>query len=163
VTITVVPMRAAHGAAVQRIYQAGLDEGDASFESAAPAWPEFDASHRPDLRFVAVRGRMVTGWVACSPVSTRAAYSGVVEHSVYVDPAGRRSGVGRALLIALLNATTSSNVWTVQSSLFPENQASLVLHDRLGFRVVGRRDRIGRHAGRWRDTLLVEWRNPVIQ
>ena len=113
-TITVVPMRAAHGAAVQRIYQAGLDEGDASFESAAPAWPEFDASHRPDLRFVAVRGRMVTGWVACSPVSTRAAYSGVVEHSVYVDPAGRRSGVGRALLIALLNATTSSNVrWAV--------------------------------------------------
>ena len=162
-TITVEPMRAADGAAVLRIYQAGLDEGDASFETAAPAWPQFDASHRPDLRFVAIQDGRLTGWVACSAVSTRAAYSGVVEHSVYVDPAGRRSGVGRALLVALLDATTPADVWTVQSSLFPENQASLVLHERLGFRVVGRRDRIGRHAGRWRDTLLVEWRSPAIQ
>lgn len=161
-TITVVRMRAAHGAAVLRIYQAGLDEGDASFESAAPAWPQFDAAHRPDLRFVAIRAREVAGWVACSPVSTRAAYSGVVEHSVYVEPAGRRSGIGRALLVAVLNAATAADVWTVQSSLFPENQASLVLHERLGFRVVGRRDRIGRQAGRWRDTLLVEWRNPAM-
>ena len=162
-TITVEPMQCAHGAAVLRIYQAGLDEGDASFETAAPAWPQFDASHRPDLRFVAIRDRRVTGWVACAPVSTRSAYRGVVEHSVYVDPAGRGSGVGRALLVALLNAATGADVWTVQSSLFPENLASLVLHERLGFRVVGRRDRIGRHAGRWRDTVLVEWRNPAIQ
>lgn len=162
-TITVEPMRGAHGAAVLRIYQAGLDQGDASFEIAAPAWSQFDASHRPDLRFVAIRDGWVTGWVACSPVSTRSAYRGVVEHSVYVDPAGRGSGVGRALLGALLNAATAADVWTVQSSLFPENVASLVFHERLGFRVVGRRDRIGWHAGRWRDTLLVEWRNPAIQ
>ena len=162
-TITVEPMQCAHGAAVLRIYQAGLDEGVASIETAAPAWPQFDASHRPDLRFVAIRDRRVTGWVACAPVSTRSAYRGVVEHSVYVDPAGRGSGVGRALLAALLNAATAAEVWTVQSSLFPENLASLVLHERLGFRVVGRRDRIGRHAGRWRDTVLVEWRNPAIQ
>ena len=162
-TVTVESMRAVHGAAVLRIYQAGLDEGDASFETTAPTWPQFDASHRPDLRFVAIRDRRITGWIACSPVSTRSAYRGVVEHSVYVDPAGRRSGVGRALLVALLNATTAAEVWTVQSSLFPENLASLVLHERLGFRVVGRRERIGRHAGRWRDTLLVEWRNPGIQ
>jgi phosphinothricin acetyltransferase len=86
----------------------------------------------------------------------------VVEHSVYVEPAGRRSGIGRALLVAVLNAATAADVWTVQSSLFPENQASLVLHERLGFRVVGRRDRIGQQAGRWRDTLLVEWRNPAM-
>ena len=161
-TITVEPMRDAHSAAVLGIYQAGLDEGDASFEITAPAWPQFDVSHRPDLRFVAIRDRRVAGWVACSPVSSRSAYRGVVEHSVYVEPAGRRSGIGRALLVAVLNAATAADVWTVQSSLFPENQASLVLHERLGFRVVGRRDRIGRQAGRWRDTLLVEWRNPAI-
>ena len=91
-TITVEPMRDTHGAAVLGIYQAGLDEGDASFETTAPAWPQFDVSHRPDLRFVAIRDRRVTGWVACSPVSSRSAYRGVVEHSVYVEPAGRRSG-----------------------------------------------------------------------
>ncbi len=162
-TITVLPMHAEHAAAVLRIYQAGLDEGDASFESVAPAWPEFDVTHRPDLRFVALLDRQVTGWIACSAVSARAAYRGVVEHSVYVDPADRRSGVGRTLLRVLLDETAAADVWTVQCSLFPENRASIALHERMGFRIVGRRERIGRHDGRWRDTLLLEWRNPAIR
>jgi phosphinothricin acetyltransferase len=162
VTIIVAPMLAAHADAVLAIYQAGLDDGDASFQTTVPSWPQFDATHRPDLRFVALREGIVVGWVACAPVSTRSAYAGVVEHSVYVDPPARGSGVGHALLTTLLDATTAAGVWTVQGALFPQNAASVALHERLGFRVVGIRERIGRQDGRWRDTVLLEWRNPAI-
>src|SRR4029078_8274271 len=114
VTITVEPMRGAHRAALVRIYQAGWEKGDASFEPTAPAWPQFDVSHRPDLRFVAIRDRRVAGWVACSPVSSRTASRGLVELSVAVEPAGRTSGIGRALLVAVLNAAQAADVSTVQ-------------------------------------------------
>jgi L-amino acid N-acyltransferase YncA len=161
-SILVAPMRPEHAPAVRAIYQSGLDDGDASFEVTAPAWSDFDAAHRADLRYVALSDEAVVGWLACAPVSARAAYAGVVEHSVYVDPAARGSGVGRTLLAVLLDATTAAGVWMVQSALFPENAASLALHRRMGFRVVGRRERIARRDGRWRDTVLLEWRNPRI-
>ena len=150
--------------AVERIYEQGIEDGEATFEVATPDWVAFDAGKIPGLRFVVVDdGGDVIGWVAASPVSSRPAYAGVVEHSVYIDRAARRQGVGRLLLDAFIAAAESAGIWTIQSSIFPENAASLRLHEAAGFRVVGRRERIARsgkgpHAGLWRDTLLIERR-----
>jgi phosphinothricin acetyltransferase len=153
------PMDINDAAAVLRIYQAGLDAGDASFETTAPDWAAFDRGRRPDHRFVAVDGDAVLGWVAVTPVSARPVYAGVVEHSVYVDPDVQGRGVGAALLEALIASTEAAGVWTIQSGVFPENRPSLRLHERFGFRVVGTRERIGRHHGRWRDVVLLERRS----
>jgi L-amino acid N-acyltransferase YncA len=159
----VVPMTEAHAAAVLAIYQAGIDEGNATFETAAPDWDAFSAARLAGHRFVAVDGSgAVLGWVAASAVSDRCAYAGVVEHSVYVDPAARGRGAGRALLQALIASTEAAGIWTIQSGIFPENAASIALHQALGFRVVGTRERLGRHHGRWRDVVLLERRSPVI-
>ena len=154
--------------AVLSIYQQGIDGGDATFESAPPTPGEFDASRLAEHRIVAasVSGRVV-GWAAVSPVSRRAVYGGVVEHSVYVDAVARGKGVGRALLLVLMESTEASGIWTLQGVVFPENTASLALHAELGFRVVGRRERIaaplaGPQAGRWRDTILIERRSPLV-
>ncbi|SCL72233.1 phosphinothricin acetyltransferase [Micromonospora citrea] len=161
--VGVRPMRPDDAAQVLRIYQAGLDGGDASFETAAPAWAAFDAGRLPGHRFVAADGAdAVLGWVAVSPVSARAVYAGVVEHSVYVDPAARGRGVARLLLDTLIASTEAAGIWTVQSGVFPENTASLALHERAGFRVVGVRERVGRHHGRWRDVVLLERRSAVV-
>lgn len=158
------PMTAAHASPVLAIYQAGLDTGLASFETIAPDWPAFDAARLPGHRYVARDrdGGGVLGWVAVSAVSGRPVYAGVVEHSVYVDPAAQGRGVGRALLAALIGSTEAAGIWTIQSGLFPENAASLRLHQRAGFRVVGTRERLGRHHGRWRDVVLLERRSPVV-
>jgi phosphinothricin acetyltransferase len=164
----VVPMTGTHADQVLAIYRAGIDEGDATFETTAPTWPVFDAAKLPEHRFVAEDGTgadgsgAVLGWVAATAVSDRCAYAGVVEHSVYVHPDARGRGVGSALLRALLASTEAAGIWTVQSGIFPENTASLALHARLGFRVIGTRERIGRHHGRWRDVVLVERRSPTI-
>ncbi|GAA3714551.1 hypothetical protein GCM10022224_095290 [Nonomuraea antimicrobica] len=155
------PMRAADAAQVLSIYQAGLDTGQASFETMAPSWEGFDASRLPHLRYVAADTETgeVVGWVAASPVSTRPAYAGVVEHSLYVHPGCQAHGIGRALLTAFVAAAEDADAWTIQSSVFPENAASLSLHQALGFRVVGTRERIARHHGLWRDTVLIERRS----
>jgi phosphinothricin acetyltransferase len=156
-------MTSADAEPVLAIYQAGLDGGLASFETVAPSWAEFDAGRLPDHRWVAVSSSgAVVGWVAASPVSSRPAYAGVVEHSVYVSPAAQGRGVGRVLLEALIASTEAAGVWTIQSAIFPENAASIALHERVGFRVVGVRERIARHGGRWRDTVLLERRSPVV-
>lgn len=157
-------MAVTDAADVLAIYQAGLDTGQASFETEAPDWPAFDAARLPDHRFVATEPATgaVLGWVAVSPVSTRPVYAGVVEHSVYVAPAAHGRGVGRALLAALIASTEAAGVWTIQSGVFPENVASIGLHAAYGFRVVGTRERIGRHHGRWRDVILLERRSPLI-
>ncbi|MEV4846498.1 N-acetyltransferase family protein [Micromonospora matsumotoense] len=161
--VTLRGMRADDADRVLAIYQAGLDAGDASFETTAPTWAAFDAGRSPGHRLVAVDGDgVVIGWIAVAPTSARAVYAGVVEHSVYVDPAARRRGVARLLLDALIASTEAAGVWTIQSGVFPENTASLALHQRAGFRVVGRRERVGRHHGRWRDVVLLERRSPVI-
>ena len=151
-----------HAAAVLAIYRAGIDEGDATFETRAPAWPEFSAARLPDHRYVAAAGPDVLGWVAVSPVSSRCAYAGVVEHSVYVHPGARGQGVGRQLLETLISSTEAAGIWTIQSGIFPENAASVALHHAVGFRTVGRRERIGRQHGRWRDVLLLERRSVLI-
>jgi L-amino acid N-acyltransferase YncA len=157
------PMRAADADVVLAIYQAGMDGGQASFETRAPAWAAFDAGKLPDHRFVAVDGDgRVVGWVAVSAVSARTVYAGVVEHSVYIHPAARRRGVGLALLQTMIASTEAAGIWTVQSGVFPENAASLELHRRAGFRTIGIRERIACHHGRWRDVVLIERRSPVV-
>lgn len=157
------PMYPADADAVLAVYQAGLDSGQASFETAAPDWAGFDAARLPGHRWVATDGDDLLGWVAVSPVSARPVYAGVVEHSVYVAAAARGRGVGRALLQQLIASTEAAGIWTIQSGVFPENAASLVLHERLGFRTIGTRERIGRHHGRWRDVVLLERRSPVVR
>lgn len=152
-----------HAEQVLHIYQSGIDEGNATFETQAPDWAAFDKAKLPGHRFVALDedGR-VSGWVAASAVSDRCAYAGVVEHSVYVHPDARGHGVARALLDALIASTETAGIWTVQSGIFPENTASLALHQRAGFRVIGTRERVGRHHGTWRDVILLERRSTVV-
>jgi L-amino acid N-acyltransferase YncA len=161
--ITVRPMGPDDADRVLAIYQAGLDGGDASFETTAPTWAAFDAGRLPTHRFVAVdRDGIVVAWIAVSPTSARAVYAGVVEHSVYVDPAAQGRGAARLLLDTLIASTEAAGIWTIQSGVFPENTASLALHERAGFRIIGVRERVGRHHGRWRDVVLLERRSPVI-
>lgn len=153
---------------VREIFQEGIDTGFATFESSAPDWDSFNNSKLAEHRFVAVDSRgVILGWTAVSPVSNRAAYAGVVEHSIYVAGPARGQGVGKLLLQALATSTEAQGIWTIQSSIFPENEASLRLHQAHGFAIVGRRERIARvstgpAAGQWRDTLLLERRSPVI-
>jgi L-amino acid N-acyltransferase YncA len=156
-------MTARHSAEVLAIYRAGIDEGQATFETQAPTWQAFDAAKLPQHRLVAVddAGR-VLGWAAVTAVSDRCVYSGVVEHSVYVAPEARGRGVGAALLRALIASTEAAGIWTIQSGVFPENTASLALHRRCGFRTVGTRERLGQMGGRWRDVVLIERRSPVV-
>jgi phosphinothricin acetyltransferase len=144
--------------AVERIYAEGIATGNATFETEPPSWPEFDAGRLPDHRFVAEEDGEVVGWVAVSPASARACYAGVVEHSVYVAGKARGRGIGGELVQALLASTDAAGIWTIQTSVFPENGATLALHERAGFRVVGRRERIAELGGVWRDTLLLERR-----
>jgi phosphinothricin acetyltransferase len=163
--LTIRPMTAADARPVLEIYQAGLDSGLASFETQAPSWDAFDQARLLAHRFVAVDDDEIVGWVAVWPVSTRPVYAGVVEHSVYVDPKRRRQGAGIRLLNALIESTEAAGIWTVQSGIFPENRASLHLHERAGFRVIGIRHHPGRNqrpGGTWRDVVLVERRSDVV-
>lgn len=161
--ITVVAMGEEHAAAVLDVYRLGIATGDATFEIEPPGWDDFFAKRLAGHRFVAQDGDRVVGWVACSRVSDRSVYSGVVEHSVYVHPEAGGRGVGRLLLGALIDSTERAGVWTIQSGVFPENVASLALHARCGFRVVGTRQRVGQHHGVWRDVVLIERRSPVVR
>ena len=162
--VWVEPMQLAHWPDVARIFAAGIESGDSTFETEAPTWERWDADHLGGHRFVATDAAgSVVGWVAVTPVSGRCVYAGVVEHSVYVDPAHQGRGIGRRLLEALVASTEAAGIWTIQSGVFPENAASVALHGRLGFRVVGTRERLGRAAdGRWRDVVLLERRSPQI-
>ena len=149
--------------AVEAIYAAGIATGHATFEAGPPTWEQFDESKLPEHRWVAVDAADgVLGWIAASPVSTRWVYRGVVEHSIYVDPAASGAGIGRALLGAFIASTEAAGIWTIQSGIFPENTGSLVLHERAGFRRIGFRRRIGQQQGIWRDVILVERRSPIV-
>ncbi|MFI7535827.1 GNAT family N-acetyltransferase [Streptosporangium sp. NPDC049376] len=157
------PMLQSDAEQVLAIYQAGLDTGQAGFETTAPSWEGFTAGKLAHPRYVAVDTAtgQVVGWVAASPVSARPVYAGVVEHSVYVHPGCQAHGIGRALLEEFIAASEDAGIWTIQAGVFPGNTASLALHDRLGFRVVGTRERVGRHHGLWRDVVLLERRSAV--
>ncbi len=164
-TIGIRPMSPSDWPDVEQIYRAGIATGQATFESEPPpSWQAFASGKLQHLMLVALEGSIVVGWAAAGPVSARAVYRGVVEHSVYVAPRAAGRGVGRLLLAELIRTAERSGVWTIQSSVFPENTASLRLHERAGFRRVGRRERIalmtyGPFAGRWRDTVLIERRS----
>jgi phosphinothricin acetyltransferase len=160
--VEIQPLRPADWPAVRAIYEAGIATGDATFETAAPTWAAWDAAHLPGHRLLARDGDRVLGWAALAPVSDRCAYAGVAEDSIYVAPQAQGRGVGRALLGALVASAERAGIWTVQTGIFPENQASVRLHQACGFRVVGVRERIGRLHGRWRDVLLLERRSPRI-
>ena len=158
--IEVRPFRDDDWPAVRTIYAHGIATGNATFETEVPAFDRWAAAHPPQYRFVAILGGDIVGWVAAAPVSDRCAYAGVLEHSVYVDAGARGQGIGRQLLETLIEQADSSGVWTIQSGILPENQASVELHQRFGFRVVGTRERLGRLHGTWRDVLLMERRKP---
>ena len=162
-SLTIRPMTAADWSQVERIFAQGIEAGSATFESATPTWEAFDRTRVAKPRLVALEGDLVVGWAAGSPVSSRTAYRGVIEHSIYVAGGAQGRGVGGALLDAFVASADDAGFWTIQSSVFPENAASLALHERAGFRVVGHREAIaqstiGPLAGQWRDTILIERR-----
>jgi len=145
---------------VAEIYDAGIATGNATFETTPPSWASWDAEHLPDLRFVATDSEEIVGWVAANSVSDRCSYAGVVEDSVYVHPDHQGQGIGRLLLGALIQASETAGIWTIQCGIFPENTASLALHQTCGFRIIGRRERLVKLNGTWRDVLFLERRRP---
>jgi L-amino acid N-acyltransferase YncA len=161
--MNILEMRPEHWPAVAAIYEAGIATRNATFETSVPTWEAWDAAHRQDLRLVAIEGEQVIGWAAAGSVSDRCCYGGVVEHSVYIAPDRQGAGVGLALLEALVQAAEDLQVWTIQSGVFPENEASLALHQRVGFRRVGTRERLGKLDGQWRDVVLLERRSTTIE
>lgn len=161
-SFVIEPMRPEDWPAVRDIFAEGIAGGNATFEAAPPEWGRWNADHLEACRLVAREGMQVLGWAAMSPVSGRCVYGGVAEVSVYVSTRGQGRGVGGALLRALVVASEEAGMWTLQAGVFPENAASLALHQRCGFRVVGTRERLGRHGGRWRDVVLLERRSRVV-
>jgi L-amino acid N-acyltransferase YncA len=155
-------MRASDWPEVRAIYLEGIATGNATFETGAPSWEEWDGGHLSSCRFVARMNEGIGGWAALKPVSSRQAYSGVMEVSVYVTASARGCGMGRALLEALVSASEQNDVWTLQAGILAENLASLELHRRCGFREVGRRERIGKLKDAWRDVVLMERRSKCV-
>ena len=161
-SVVLGPLGPEHWPEVRAIYEEGLAGGHATFETASPDWPEWDAAHLSHSRLVARDGETVLGWAALSPVSPRAVYAGVAEVSVYVLGRARGRGIGRRLLEELIVTSESAGIWTLQASIFPENEASVRLHQACGFRFLGRRERIARHHATWRDTVLYERRSRSV-
>jgi L-amino acid N-acyltransferase YncA len=153
------PMQPTDWDAVREIYLEGIATGNATFETDVPDWKEWDANHLPGCRLIAREGELVVGWAALSPVSRRAVYKGVAEVSVYVAESAQGRGIGQALLERLVEASEHEGIWTLQAGIFPENAASTELHKKCGFREVGRRERIGKMNGKWRDVVLMERRS----
>ena len=160
--LEIIEMKPAHWTAVKRIYLEGIATGQATFQTTAPLWEEWDQSHLASCRLVATDQDEVLAWAALTPVSGRCVYAGVAEVSVYVAADARGKGVGKALLEMLVKESEKHNFWTLQAGIFPENSASLKLHQGAGFRIVGIRERIGQMNGRWQDTVLLERRSKLI-
>ena len=145
-----------------RIYAEGIATRNATFDTEVPSWKNWNAGHLGEHRFVAVEEGRVAGWIALAPISDRCCYEGVAEVSAYVSEEARGKGVGTALLQALVESSERARIWTIQTGVFPENEASLALCRRFGFRVVGTRERLGRLDGVWRDVVLLERRSEVV-
>ena len=160
--VVIDKMEAEDWAAVHTIYLEGIATGNATFESTAPDWEKWDAGHLQACRLVARLDGEVVGWAALSPVSARKVYAGVTEVSVYVAERARGKKVGSSLLAELIAASEREGIWTMNAGIFPENAASIALHKRHGFRLVGTRERIGCMHGRWRDVTLMERRSKVV-
>jgi len=160
--MTITDLLPDHWPTVKAIYEAGLATGNASFQTTAPSWDEWNASHLAQCRLVALSGDRVIGFVALSSVSSRWVYAGVAEVSIYIDAKFRGQCVGTALLQAVITESEEKGIWMLQAGCFPENVASLRLHERAGFRVVGTREKIGKMGDRWRDTVLLERRSKNV-
>ena len=147
---------------VKAIYEEGIKTGNATFETIAPEWGEWDKNHLQENRIVAKKDERILGWAALTPVSGRCVYAGVAEVSVYIDGNTRGKGLGKQLLQKLIEQSEANNLWTLQAGIFPENAASIKLHEACGFRMIGRRERIGMMDGIWRDTVLLERRSNKV-
>lgn len=147
---------------VRSIYQEGIETGNATFETRVPDWEYWDQAHRQDCRFVALKNGRIVGWAALSPVSKRAVYAGVAEVSLYVASTSRNTGVGKRLMQTLIDESEKEGLWTLQASIFPENETSIGLHKRYGFRIVGYREKIAQMNGVWRDVVWMERRSKRI-
>jgi len=158
----ILPLLPKHWPAVKAIYEEGLATDNASFQTSAPTWEEWDAAHLKHSRLVAVITNLVVGWAALTPVSGRCVYAGVAEVSVYVAAVSRGLGIGEELLQALIDESEKNGLWTLQAGIFPENIASLRIHEKTGFRQLGIREKIGQHNGIWRDTVLLERRSARV-
>jgi L-amino acid N-acyltransferase YncA len=156
------PMAAEDWPRVREIYLEGIATANATFETEAPEWQQWDARHVPSCRLVAMLDHLTAGWAALSPVSSRRVYAGVAEVSVYISAAARGQGIGKALLAALIRESEQQGFWTLQAGIFPENAGSIALHEAFGFRQVGIRERLGRLGDRWRDVVLMERRSRTV-
>jgi L-amino acid N-acyltransferase YncA len=163
VDVEIEQMQPNNWSAVKAIYEAGIATGNATFQTEAPSWDEWNSAHLQHSRIVAMLYNEVVGWAALSPVSGRCVYGGVAEVSVYISTEVRGKGVGKTLLNELIQSSEANGIWTLQAGIFPENVASMHLHESAGFRVVGYREKIGKHFGVWRDTVLLERRSNAIQ
>jgi L-amino acid N-acyltransferase YncA len=153
---------AEHWPSVKAIYESGIATGNATFQTTAPEWDEWDKGHVVACRLVAIENDQILGWAALSAVSGRCVYAGVAEVSVYVHPNARGKGVGDQLLRELIGESEKHGFWTLQAGIFPENAPSVRIHEKNGFRILGRREKIGQMNGKWRDTLLLERRSLTI-
>jgi L-amino acid N-acyltransferase YncA len=159
----IVDLEASHYLAVKKIYEHGIATGNATFQTEAPAWEEWDKGHLATCRLVALdENQKVMGWAALTPVSGRCVYAGVAEVSIYIHPDFQGKGVGKRLLEELIRQSEAHALWTLQAGIFPENKASLKLHEQLGFRKVGYREKIGKMKNAWRDTVLLERRSKKV-
>jgi L-amino acid N-acyltransferase YncA len=159
--MSILPLLPHHWSSVKEIYEEGIATGNATFETEAPTWDVWNASHLPLARMIAADETGIIGWAALSKVSDRCVYTGVAEVSVYVKSSARGKGVGSALLAALIKESEANNIWTLTAGIFPENNSSVHLHEKSGFRILGKRERIGKMNGKWRDTLLLERRSQI--
>jgi phosphinothricin acetyltransferase len=160
---TIDIMRPGDWPAVRAIYLEGIATGNATFEQTAPEWERWDSGHLPDVRIVARSDAGdPLGWAALSAVSSRCVYAGVAEVSIYVAERARGHGVGRQLMTRLVAGSEAAGIWTLQAGIFPENSASIALHEHAGFRIVGRREKFGQMNGSWRDVVLMERRSSVL-
>src|ERR1044072_8278326 len=155
----IISMKAEHWPDVKAIYESGIATGNSTFQTGAPVWEEWDAAHIKTCMLVAVEQDEILGWAALTPVSGRCVYAGVAEVSIYISESARGKGLGSILLNALVAESEQHNFWTLQAGIFPENVASIRLHEACGFRVGGRREKIGPMLGVWRDTVLLERRS----
>ena len=152
-------MQPEHWPEVRQIYLEGIATGQATFQTDAPSWDEWDQAHLAKLRYVAIIGSEIAGWVALSPVSSRCVYAGVAEVSIYIAKRFREQKIGMQLLQHVIVESEKSNIWTLQAGIFPENSASLQLHEKAGFRIMGYREKVGKMNGVWRDVNLLERRS----
>lgn len=161
VSMQIVDITKANFQSVAAIYSEGIATGMATFETQAPNWEEWDGTHLMFGRLAAIKDEIMLGWAALSPVSSRCVYAGVAEVSVYVSSVARGKGVGKVLLTELIRVSEENNIWTLQSGIFPQNKASIALHEKCGFRVIGYKEKIGQLHGQWHDNMLLERRSSV--